>query len=151
MENRIKAYSFILALLLALVLVPALCLAAAAPVDKPQKMLIKADIVDPRLFWSYPYITSDGFSRMPAAVQVVWSTASGFNSEKAVVIVTGKDKGQVEIASERNAYIDIEIQVIDAKKVILGKASLQIRNTGKEVSFAVYPPETTTPIIELAQ
>jgi ABC-type sugar transport system substrate-binding protein len=150
MRKRIKAFSFVLTLLLALVLVPAMCLAAAQPADKPQKMLINAYIANPKFFWSYPYITRDGFSRMPAAVQVVWSTSSGLESKKAIVIQTGKDKGQVEISSEKNAYIDIELQVIDAKKVVLGKSSLQVRNNGKDVSFVVYPPEITTPTIELA-
>lgn len=149
MKKRIRASSFVLALLLVLVVVPAMC-QAAPQADKPQKMLIKADIVDPKLFWSYPYITSDGFARMPAAVQVVWSTTSGLNSQTAVVLQAGKDRGQVEIFSEKNAYIDIELQVVDAKKAVLGKASLQVRNNGKDVGFAIYPPETTSPSIELA-
>ncbi|MDR7867387.1 MAG: hypothetical protein RIN56_11260 [Sporomusaceae bacterium] len=149
MINRRTVSTLVLALFVVMLLAAPVCSAAAQSLDKPTKMLMKVDIVDPNLFWSYPYIGRDGKSRLPAAVQIVWSTTNGLSSETGTVVVAKKDRGQLEITTEKNAYIDVEVQVVDAKKIIIGKASLQVRNVGKEVAFAVYPPEYTSPSIEM--
>ncbi len=149
MINRRMVSTLVLALFVVMLFAAPICSAAAQSPDKPTKMLMKVDVVDPNLFWSYPYIGRDGKSRLPASVQIVWSTTNGLSSETGTVVVAKKDRGQLEITTEKNAYIDVEVQVVDAKKVILGKASLQVRNVGKEVAFAVYPPEYTSPSIEM--
>lgn len=149
MINRKTVFALVLALCAALLLAAPVCSAAAQSLDKPTKMLVKVDIVDPNLFWSYPYIGRDGKARVPAAVQIVWSTTSGLDSQTGTLAVAKKDRGQLAITTEKDAFVDIEVQVVDAKKIILGKASLQVRNTGKEIAFAVYPPEYTTPSIEV--
>lgn len=149
MINRKRVFALVLALFVALLLAAPVCSAAAQNLDKPTRMLVKVDITDPNLFWSYPYIGRDGKARVPAAVQMVWSTNSGLSSETGVLAVAKKDRGQIAITTEKDAYVDIEIQVVDAKKIILGKASLQARNTGKEIAFVVNVPEVTAPSIEL--
>lgn len=149
MINRKRVFAVVLALFAALLLATPLCSAAAQNLDKPTKMLVKVDIVDNNLFWSYPYIGRDGKARVPAAVQAVWSTTNGLSSQTGILAVAKKDRGQFEITTEKDAYVDIEIQVVDAKKIILGKASLQVRNTGKEIAFVVNVPEVTSPSIEL--
>jgi hypothetical protein len=149
MINRKTVSTVVLALFVALLLAAPVCSAAAQNLDKPTKMLVKVDVVDPNLFWSYPYIGRDGKARVPAAVQMVWSTTSGLSSETGVLAVAKKDRGQITITTEKDAYVDIELQVVDAKKVILGKASLQVRNTGKEIAFVVNVPDVTAPSIEL--
>ncbi len=149
MINRKTISALVLAIFAALLLAAPVCSAADQNLDKPTRMLVKVDIVDPNLFWSYPYICRDGKARVPAAVQIVWSTTSGLTSDTGTVVVAKKDRGQLAITTEKDAFVDIEVHVVDAKKVVLGKASLQIRNTGKDIAFAVYPPEYTTPSIEV--
>ncbi len=149
MNTRRMVSSLVLALFVAMLLAAPVCSAAAQSPDKPTKMLMKVDVVDPNLFWSYPYISRDGKARIPAAIQIVWSTTNGLSSETGTVVVAKKDRGQLEITTDKDAFVDIEVQVVDAKKVILGKASLQVRNVGKEIAFAVYPPEYTSPSIEM--
>lgn len=149
MIDRKMVFALVLALFVALLLAAPVCSAAAQNPDKPTRMLVKVDIVDPNLFWSYPYIGRDGKARVPAAVQIAWSTTSGLDSQTGTLVVAKQDRGQLAITTEKDAFVDIEVQVVDAKKIILGKASLQVRNTGKDIAFAVYPPEYTTPSIEV--
>jgi hypothetical protein len=142
--RRTTAFTLALTVLLALLaFVPSVCSAA----DKPTKMTVTVDIPDPNLFWSYPYIASDGRMKKPTAVQVVWNTAHGTNSNRADVVPAGKGRGQYSITTDWNELIDMEIQVVDAGKVVLGKASMQVRNTGREVGFVVSAPEQTAPVV----
>lgn len=149
MIKRATAVTLMLAVLMTLlVFAPAVCSAAAAVADKPAKLTVQVSINDPKNFWLYPYITKeDGKIRMPAAVTVEWSTTSGINSSKGQVVKAGEKRGEFAITVERNAYVDIEIQVVDDKKVILGKGSMQVRNTGQTVQFTVYLPDSTSPVI----
>lgn len=146
MTKRATAVTLILAVLATLlVFAPAVCSAAPAG-DKPIKMTVQISINTPKTFWSYPYITrDDGKIRMPAAIMVEWSTTSGVNSSRGTVVQAGEKRGEYVITTERNAYVDIEAQVVDDKKVVLGKGSMQVRNTGQVVQFTVYLPDATSP------
>ncbi|MDT8902095.1 hypothetical protein [Anaeroselena agilis] len=149
MINRKTVSILVLALFAAMLLAAPVCSAASQDLDKPTRMLLKVDVVDTNMFWSYPYISRDGKARVPAAIQVVWSTTSGLDSKTETMAVAKSDRGQVAITTEKDAFVDIEVQVVDAKKTILGKASLQVRNTGKDVAFVVNVPDITSPVIEL--
>jgi hypothetical protein len=146
MTKRATAMTFLLTVFMALlVFSPAVCSAAA---DKPANLTVQVVINDPKQFWSYPYITrEDGKIRMPAAVLVEWSTTNGLTSNKEQVLQAGGKRGEYVISTDRNTYVDVEVQIVDAKKKILGKGSMQVRNTGQTVVFTVYLPDSTTPSI----
>lgn len=144
MIKRAPAVTFMLAVLLTLlVFAPAVCSAAS---DKPSNLRVLVSINEPKPFWSFPYITKeDGKIRMPAAVMVEWSTTNGLNSNKGQAIQAGDKRGEYVITTERGAYVDVEVQVVDANKVILGKSGMQVRNNGQSLTFVVYLPDSTTP------
>lgn len=147
MFTRAKTVSVLLITLVVLLsLAPSLCLAAPQP-DKPTKLTIRVDVADHQLFWTYPYITKDGKIRKPAAVQVEWSTSFGLAPNKADIVTAGQHAGKLVVTTEKNAIVDIQINVIDANKVTLGTTSLQIRNSGQEEVFLVTLPENTVPLV----
>jgi hypothetical protein len=149
MMKRTTALALALTMLLTLlVLAPSVCSAA----DKPSNITVKVDIVNPGLFWSYPYINKDsGKVSKAAAVQAVWSTTNGTKTSRADVVLAGKNYGAYKITAEKGVLLDLEVQVVDAGKNVLNKGGIQIRSDGQTVSFVVAPPEGTAPLIDLQQ
>ena len=147
MLTRTKMVAVLLITFVALFSLTPLCLAAAPQPDKPTKMTILVNVSDSQIFWSYPYITKDGKVRKPAAVQVEWSAAFGLAPNKTEVIPFGQHAGKLIINTEKNAIVDIQINVIDANKVVLGTTGLQVRNSGQEEAFLIAPPESTMPLV----
>ncbi|HWQ62104.1 MAG TPA: hypothetical protein VN521_07315 [Negativicutes bacterium] len=147
MIKRATAVTLLLAVLMTLlVFAPAVCSAAAS--DKQAQLKVQVSVNEPKVFWSYPYITKeDGKIRMPAAVMVEWSTTNGINSSKGQALQAGDKRGEYTISTERGAYVDVEIQIVDANKVILGKGGMQVRNNGQSVTFTIYLPDSTTPSV----
>lgn len=116
----------------------------AAPAgDRPANLLINIDITDKKVFWEYPYLTTDGKIKSAVAVQVEWGLANDPKTTKQVVISKGKDSGKIAITSAKNEIIDVQIIVVDAANTNLGSANLQIRNLGQKEFFYVSPPEST--------
>ena len=146
MMKRTTAAALVLTMFLTLLaFAPAVCSAA----DASAKLKVRVDIFDAKMFWSYPYITKDGKVRKPHVVQVVWTTNSGTKANRADIAVTGSERGDLTITTDKNEFLDLEIVVLDDKNISLAKGGLQLRNTGQEVSFLVSPPESTAPVIEM--
>lgn len=118
------------------------CLAA----DQQAKMTVRVDIGD-KYFWTYPYITSDGRIRKPAAVVVEWSVGVTPKVIREKVIVADKLGGDLPITTEKGAIVNIQVYVVDAANNSLGAGSMQLKNTGQVAKFYVSLPEVTSPVI----
>lgn len=124
-----------------LLLASSVCLAADTA-----KLTVQMDLSD-KYFWTYPYITTDGKIRMPAAVNLEWTIGTSSKVTTQTVIVPAKTNGEYTIVTERGAIVNIQIYVVDAKKVVLGGGSLQVRNSGQQEKFYIALPDSTSPII----
>lgn len=127
-----------------LLLASSVCLAADTA-----KLTVQMELSEKKYFWTYPYITADGKIHMPAAVNLEWTIGTSSKVMTQTVIVPDKTNGECEytIVTERGAIVNLQIYVVDAKKVVLGGGSLQVRNSGQREKFYIALPDSTSPVI----
>lgn len=124
-----------------LLLASSVCLAA-----NQAKLTVQVDLSE-KYFWTYPYITSDGKIRKPAAVNVEWTIDTSSRVQRQTIILPDKIDGQIAIMTERGAIVNLQINVVDAGNTVLGNGSLQICNKGQQEKFYVSLPNSTSPVV----
>ena len=123
-------------------------LAAEQATVKPSKMTLKVTVDDAKVFWDFVYLTRTGDFVKPASIQIGWSLGDVSKSSKyEVAVMQGKDKGQVEIVTEKGALINYRVSVRDAKNNEIGAVGLQVQNKGQTEYVAISHPDYTEPII----
>lgn len=141
MSKRYVAVAVFFAFVLLLV-TSSVCLAA----EQTAKLRVIIEIGGAD-FWTYPYITSDGYIHKPAAAQVEWSLGTSSKFMKETVVVPNKTNGETEITTEKGAIVNLQISIVDAKNTVLGGGSLQIRNNGQTERFYITLPDSTSPVV----
>jgi hypothetical protein len=130
-----------------LLLASSVCLAAEQAIEKPAKLTVQIDLTDAKFFWSYPYVTTDGKIRKPAAVNLEWNIGTSSKVMKQTVIVPDNNRGEYSIVTEKGAIVNLQVTVVDAGNVLLGGGSLQIKNSGQREFFYVGLPDSTSPVV----
>lgn len=121
-------------------------LAASAPPSPTTKMTVQVEVATAPIFWKYTFLTKDGDMGSPAAIRVSWGVGDNSRgNNRQVVVEQGKASGRVAIVTEKNALVDMQIQVLSAKNVVLGSYNLFVRNNGQTEVITVTPPEYTEP------
>lgn len=121
---------------------------AASPNTTAQtaKMTVQVDVTAAPVFWKYTFLTRDGDMAMPANVKISWGIGDNSRgNNRQIVVEQGKNSGKVAIVTEKNALVDMQIQVYSAKNVVLGSYNLFVRNNGQTEVITITPPEYTEP------
>lgn len=122
-------------------------LAAGSTPAPTAKMTVQVNVDVAPLFWKYTFLTKGGDMAVPATIKVAWGIGDYARStDRQVVVDTGKSSGKVTIVTEKNALVDMQIQVCSAKNVVLGTYNLFVRNNGQTEVITVTSPEYTEPI-----
>lgn len=122
----------------------------AAPSGAPAttNLKVKVSIDQADVFWKCTFLTRDADVGKPTDIKVAWSVGQLQGKEKTqTVIAAGKSTGEVSIAAEKGALVNIEVSVRDAKGIKYGYTSLQVRNNGQTENITISPPESSEPKI----